>query len=83
MKKTNPFFLCNLLFLISILLVLLACAINIGIAYYNIAHTPYTSAPAWVAFVLIVPYGLGALGLGIIWLITWLCLKRKQNKEKV
>ena len=69
----------NLSFLVVELLVLLACAVHIGIAYYNIAHDLSTSAPASVAFFLLIPYAIAAVVVGIVWLVVFLAIRRRSN----
>lgn len=49
-------------FLSVIICLLLAMTIHVSVTYVSIANDPYTSAPADVAFLLIIPYGI-ALGL--------------------
>lgn len=55
MKKTK------IILTAIIVAIIVACVIHISVAYVNIAHDMQTSAPASVAFFLIIPYALAAL----------------------
>ena len=65
------------IFVSIISILLLAMAIHVAITYVSLANDPYTSAPARIAFVLIIPY---ALVIGIVSLV-WIILSKK-HKEK-
>ena len=71
----------NLIFIVLISCLMIACIVHTTISYITIANDQMTSAPPRVAFFLIIPYGFFALILAIGWLITVHVLK-KRNKTK-
>ncbi len=60
----------NLLFGSILAAVLTACSIHVAVAFVNIAENPMNSAPASVAFLLILPYGLAAAIVAVIWAVV-------------
>lgn len=71
----------NLSFFIAEVLIATACIVHVAVQYYGIVHS-VTSAPAWVALLWLLPYGIAAIILGVVWLIVRACLKRRKNGEK-
>lgn len=75
----------NLAFCILVCGVAIAAILHTGIAYLNFvfAAPAYTSAPAEVAFLLLVPYALGIILLLLVWLIVRrICRKKHENNVR-
>ena len=68
-------------FLSVIIVLLLAAVVHVTVAYVSIGSDPYTSAPASVAFLLIIPYALAMGVCGIAWAIANKIVTNK-NKHK-
>ena len=76
MKKTLKY-----VFLSVIIVLLLATVIHVAVEYVHIANDPYTSAPASVAFFLLIPYALAVAVCGAAWAIADKIIDNK-NKHK-
>ena len=76
MKKSLKY-----VFVSVIIILLLAAAIHVAATYVRIANDPYTSAPANVAFFLLIPYAI-AVAVGLTaWAIANVIVNNK-NKHK-
>lgn len=66
-----------------IIALLIASSIHIAVAYVSIANDPYTGAPAYVAFFLLVPYATAIAVCLAAWAIANKIvsnkIKRKEN----
>lgn len=72
MKKTL-----KLVFLVVTIILSVAMVTHVAIAYVGIANDPYTSAPADIAFLLIIPYAIAICIVATVWMI----LSKKEKKE--
>ncbi|MDE5897139.1 MAG: hypothetical protein K2H43_04935 [Clostridia bacterium] len=73
----------NLLFSIAVVLVCLAGALHVCIAYIRIDCDALTSFPPYVAFLYLIPYAIAAFVLAAVWLIVFFVKKRKGNGKEV
>ena len=74
MKKINS------IFRILLIVVAAVAILHTGIAYFNLFRAQNTfSAPAELAFLILVPYALGMIVLLLVWLIIWR-VKKMQNQ---
>ena len=71
----------NLLFIILISCLTVACVVHTAISYVSIANDQMTSAPPRVAFFLMIPYGFFLLILAIAWLIIARIYKKRNKTE--
>ena len=70
----------NLIFIVIILCLAVACIVHTTVSYVSIANDEMTSAPPEVAFFLIIPYAFFMLISAICWLIT-VRIYKKHKKE--
>lgn len=70
----------NIVFLIVIVCLAVACAIHTALTYISIANTPSTGAPASVAFFLTIPYAVSMIVVGGIWLVVGRIVGKKIKK---
>ena len=73
MKRIAAVFVCILVALA------IACTIHVTIAYINILHQETASAPASIAFLLIIPYGIAEIIVLTLWLIVVHIVKKDKK----
>lgn len=69
------------MFLSVIIILFLATVIHVAATYVRIANDPYTSAPANVAFFLLIPYAIAVAVCLAVWAIANKIVNNK-NKHK-
>ena len=70
----------NLVFRVLLILAAVAAAVHTMTVYLGWILSPtryFSSAPAEVTFLLLVPYAFGICMLLLIWLIVWLVKRKK------
>ena len=70
MKKTKIILTVIIIALIVALIV--ACIVHVAAAYKSIANDAFTSAPASVAFFLIIPYALSVLICVVVLIVIYI-----------
>lgn len=76
MKKTLKY-----IFISVIIVLLAATVVHVAVAYVHIANDPYASAPASVAFFLLIPYAIAVAVCLAAWAIADKIVSNK-NKHK-
>lgn len=70
----------NVIFAVITALIALACIVHTAIRYYQIANDQMTSAPASVAFFLIIPYAIALIVNLVVWFLVRKYRRRQSEK---
>lgn len=69
----------SIIFVSIMIFTLLSGIVHTTITFINIFNDQYTSAPASIAFLFLIPYAIAIIFEGVMWLLLWYIYKKQEK----